>query len=102
MDELQMMDSFKLLLGLASFILTLFGALFGWYRHLSKRISDSDDALHSRVNALKDDMNENFARKKDVRDSFQRVETGIRDLGSTMANNHTSLTTLILNQKEKS
>ena len=102
MDELQMMDGFKLLLGLGSFILTLFTVIFGAVRHLSKRISDSDDALHSRVNALKDDMNENFARKKDVRDSFQRVETGITNLGNTMANNHTALTSLIITQKEKS
>jgi hypothetical protein len=41
-------------------------------------------------------MNENFARKDDVRESVKRVERSIESLGVEMRQNHKDLTALII------
>jgi len=98
MDELSMIEGFKIFLALGGFILTLIGGIIVRDRQISKRISDGNAATHKRIDELKDDVNESFARKDDVRDSVRRVERGIENLGNEMRQNHKDLTTLIVKE----
>ena len=100
MDEITMIDGFRVLLTVGSFILALIGGIIVRDRQVSKRITDSSTKTHERIDAIKDDMNENFARKDDVRESIRRVERGIENLGQEMRQNHKDLTALIIKDKD--
>ena len=97
-DTLTMIDGFKVLISLGSFIVIMLGGIVVRDRNISKRISDGDAKSHSRIDALKDDVNENFARKDDVQNSVKRVERGIENLGNELRQNHRDLTTLIVKE----
>ena len=94
-----MIDGFRILLTVGSFILALIGGIIVRDRQVSKRISDSSAKANDRIDTIKDDMNENFARKDDVRESVRRVERGIENLGQEMRQNHKDLTALIVKDK---
>jgi uncharacterized membrane protein len=75
---------------------TFVGGVIARDRQVSAKISNDNSKTHSRIDDLKDDMNENFARKDDVRESVKRVERSIESLGVEMRQNHKDLTALII------
>lgn len=90
----------KTLLAFGGFLLTLIGGIIVRDRQVTKRISDGNAKTHERIDSLKDDMNDNFARKDDVRESVRRVERGIENLGQEMRQNHKDLTALLIKDKD--
>ena len=86
----------KTLLTFCALLVTFVGGVIARDRQVSAKISNDNSKTHSRIDDLKDDMNENFARKDDVRESVKRVERSIESLGVEMRQNHKDLTALII------
>lgn len=86
----------KTLLTFCALLVTFVGGVIARDRQVSAKISNDNSKTHSRIDHLKDDMNENFARKDDVRESVKRVERSIESLGVEMRQNHKDLTALII------
>lgn len=96
------MEDLSSAIAIGSFVIALMGLVGGIIvrdRNISKRISDGDSKSHSRIDALKDDINDNFARKDDVRESVRRVEKSIDSLGQELRENHKSLTALLMDKR---
>lgn len=85
------MGMVRLIMGFGSFCLALIGGVVFRDRQVAKRISDGNAAVHKRVDDMKDDINENFARKDDMKESIRRVERSIEGLGQELRQNHKDL-----------
>ena len=75
------------------------GGIIGRDRNISKRISDGNAKSHQRIDALKDDIHDKFARKDDVKDTVERIETSINGLGAEMRDNHKTLVKMLMKEK---
>lgn len=98
MNEADTMGLVKLMMGAGSFCLALVGGVVVRDRQVSKRISDSNSSTHRRIDDLKDNVNEHFARKDDMKDSIRRVERSIEGLGQELRQNHKDLITHIVKE----
>ena len=100
-EDAAAVDLIKLALSGGSFLLALVGGVVFRDRQLSKGISDCNTNTHVRIDDLKDDINANFARKDDMKESIRRVERSIDGLGAELRENHKALTVLIVNEVKK-
>ena len=89
----------KTLLSLVGTIAAIIGGIIVRDRQVSKRISDGNGKIHLRIDDLKDDVNEHFARKDAVKDSIDRVERSIENLGSELRANHKETISLIVKER---
>ena len=84
-------------LALAGAMFTIIGGVIARDRNISKRISDGDGKVHIRIDDLKDDLNESFARKDDVEKTFARIESGQAEIRQDIK----ALTSLIIADRNK-
>ncbi len=96
--EVAMVDAIKVAMSIGGFMLALVGGAIARDRVISSRLSDGLSKVHGKVDDLKDEINNSFARKDDVRESVRRVERGIEALGTEMRQNHKDLTALIVKE----
>ena len=95
------MDDVKIFATLGSLIvglIALVGGIIARDRNISSRISDGNTKAHERIDELKDDMNNHFARKDDVRDAVQRLERSIEKYSEKNDSNHATIIQLLLDR----
>ena len=68
-------------------------------RALTKKISDGDANSHKRIDTLKDELNSNFARKDDMKDSVSRVERSVENLGKELRGQHNQILELLMKDR---
>lgn len=64
---------------------TIVGAVGGIIvrdRAVYKTISEGNEKLHTRVNALNKELNRDFARKDDMKQNFDSLQDQLRDLNT--------------------
>ena len=96
--QVDMIGPIRLLMSLCALIVALVGGIVARDRAVGKRITDVNDKTQDQLDAIRSDMNTNFARKDDVKESVRRVERSIDGLGAELRQNHKDLTSLIIKE----
>lgn len=91
---------FSKIAGFVFGIVAMVGGIIVRDRNISNRIIEGDSKIHVRLDDMKDDLNENFARKDDVKESIRRVERQIETINDNIDRKHESIINLLMKREK--
>jgi chromosome segregation ATPase len=66
----------------------------------NEAVKSGDDALHERINRLRDDLSENYVQRRDLDQHMARIDNNLRDLRDELKDNTKTMQALLTHVKQ--